>query len=431
MGNVNIKEMIKTEQFRGNVIYVLMLISIVFFLVSGQISRNAFYILTYISIISFIFLVVKSDKKIYFYWIPTLFLILGLTKWIWASVTVNHQLPLIAEHYRISGKRMILGAFLLYIIHRLSPQWEFSSRLVKSGTILLCLMLLVIVVLNVQFALATHQRPKINSDAATSGAYMFTLMALVTLWSIRHVLSRHYIIPLTLIATCAFILLGVSGTRSAIILFSLICLMGMIHHIIIANWKTRIIGLTALLLVVLSGIFFAGKYSEDLLARVDSVKTEITQYQNGHPSTSIGGRIGMWQAGLWAFTQHPWGQSADSRNTEAKTWITHNQPQNLIALWNIQFHTHNDLVESFSLQGIVGGVVMLALFISLLVAPFSGKARRYELLLLAIPVIYFSMGDSQFYNRESPYFIMLIWGYFFMMRHAKTSLEISQNARRP
>lgn len=422
----SVLERIKTKNSLSNIIYCLTLISMAFFLYSGQISRNAFYILTYISILTFFWLVLKNDKKIHFYWIPTLFLMLGLSKWIWAVVTTEHQLPLIAEHYRISGKRMILASFVLYVIHRLSPKWQFSSRLLKAGTIFLCLMLIVVAVVNIHFALQTHSRPKINSDAATSGAYMFTLLSLITLWSIWRNFSRHYIIPFALVTAITFVLLGVSGTRSAIILFSIFCFIGLFYYLLFSSWKSRIIGLSLLTIAILTGIYFAGRYSEDLFDRVESVKTEITKYQNGNPSTSIGGRIGMWQSGVWAFTQHPWGQSADSRNTEAKAWILQHQPKNKIALWHIQYHTHNDLIESFSLQGIIGGVIMLALFVSLLCSPFTATTRSYELWLLAIPVVYFSMGDSQFYNRESPYFIMLIWGYFYMMKHAKTSPQINK-----
>nr|MBA2817712.1 O-antigen ligase [Candidatus Pantoea persica] len=34
----------------------------------------------------------------------------------------------------------------------------------------------------------------------------------------------------------------------------------------------------------------------------------------------------MWQAGMWAFIQHSWGQSADSRNQQAKLWLDNHQP---------------------------------------------------------------------------------------------------------
>lgn len=420
---------LKIGNILSNTVYSLIIISIAFFLFSGQASRNAFYILTYISILIFIWLVASHDKKIYFYWIPTLFLMLGLSKWIWASITVNHQLPLIAEHYRISGKRMILGSFILYIIHRLSPNWQISLRMIKTGTTLSGIMLLVIATVNVYISIKTHERPKINSDAATSGAYMFTLLALVTLWSIRQTFLRHWNVPAMVVAGATFILLGASGTRSAIILFFLILIAYLFYYFYKGSWKVRVSGVVIIFALILTSSFFASKYSAALMGRVDSVQTEIEQYQHGNPSTSIGGRIGMWQAGIWAFTQHPWGQSADSRNQEAKTWIMANQPSNKIALWHIQYHTHNDLVESFSLQGIAGGIIMLTFFASLLLAPFTGNTRRYELLLLAIPVVYFSMGDSQFYNRESPYFIILLWGYFYMMRHAKICPDHSHSFR--
>ncbi|MDL4913115.1 MAG: O-antigen ligase family protein [Enterobacterales bacterium endosymbiont of Blomia tropicalis] len=351
-----------------------------------------------------------------------MFLLLGLSKWLWATITTNQQLPLIGEHYRISGKRMILGAFVLYTVHRLSPKWTLSPRMVQTGTLMLCLMLILITLTGIHGFMVTGERPKINSDAATSGAYMFTLLALVTLWSIRKAFPRHYPLPFFLILFVSFILLGVSETRSAILLFSLFCLVAIIHHIMVSPWRTRVMWISLFAALLIAATFSAAKYSSHLLNRIETVKTEIEQYQNGDTSTSIGGRIGMWQAGLWAFTQHPWGQSADSRNQEAKHWLDIHQPDNQIAYLNIQYHTHNDIIESLSLQGIAGGITMIAFFVALLVSPLCGKKRYYEGLLLAIPVIYFSMGDSQFYNRESPYFILLIWGYFVMMRQYSASV---------
>lgn len=414
-----ISKLMKTEQGRGIIFYSLTIISMAFFFVSGEISRNAYYMLTYISFFSFAWLVWR-EKKLYFYWIPTLVLLLGLSKWVWAITTINHQLPLIAEHYKISGKRMILGAFVIYCVYRLSPEWRLPARLVQVGTLILCLTIFVVACIGIEQVIHTGERPKINSDAATSGAYMFTVLSLVTLWSLRRVFPRHYAAPYFITLVVSFILLGVTQTRSAILLFSLFCIASMLHHIVTTPGRSRLIWLGIFSAILLTGIFSLSKYSDQLFDRVETVKTEVQQYSAGDPSTSIGGRFGMWQAGLWAFTQHPWGQSADTRSLETKEWLDKHQPKNEIAYLNIQYHTHNDLVESFSLQGIVGGMIMLGFFLGLLLVPLFGKSPRYEALLLAIPVIYFSMGDSQFYNRESPYFILLVWGYFMMTRQVKT-----------
>jgi O-antigen ligase len=407
---------IRTETTRATLFYCLTVISMAFFLLSGEVSRNAYYLLTYLAIATFIWLVWRQDRKIVFYWIPTLLLLLGLSKWLWATLTTNHQLPLIAEHYRISGKRMMLGAFVLYVIHRLSPQWRISPRLAQAGALLFSVLICVITFFAVETFLQTGERPKINSDAATSGAYMFTLLAMVTLWSIRQAFPRHYPLPFFLVLIVSYLLLAVTETRSAILLFTLFCLAAMLHHILVAPWRSRLIWITVFALLLTGALFSAAKYSDRLLNRVETVQTEIEQYNQGNTSTSIGGRFGMWQAGLWAFTQHPWGQSADRRNQQAKIWLDAHQPHNEIAYLNIQYHTHNDIVESLSLQGVAGGIIMVAFFLALLIVPLSGRKRHFECLLLSIPVIYFSMGDSQFYNRESPYFILLTWGYLMMMR---------------
>lgn len=404
-----------TENTRGIVFYTLTVIAMAFFLVSGEVSRNAYYILTYVALFSTLFLIYR-DKKIYFYWLPTMIFLLGLSKWVWAISTTNHLLPLIAEHYEISGKRLILGAFVLYCIHRLAGNWRMPPSLFKAGTLLLSLMICIITWIAISQFLQTGDRPKINSDAATSGAYMFTLLSLVTLWSIQQAFPRHHAVLYFIILLVSFTLLSVTQTRSAIILFSLFFLAAVIRHIIISPRKTRLIFIGIFSSLVVIALLTANKYSDRLIERVETVKTEIQQYTRGDTSTSIGGRFGMWQAGWWAFTQHPFGQSADSRNVEAKIWLDKNQPHNEIAYINIQYHTHNDLVESFSLQGIAGGLIMLGFFFALLLPPLFEQKPRYEVLLLAIPVICFSMGDSQFYNRESPYFILLIWGYFIMVK---------------
>lgn len=405
-----------TETTRATLFYCLTVISMAFFLLSGEVSRNAYYLLTYLAIATFIWLAWRRDRKIIFYWIPTLLLLLGLSKWLWATLTTNHQLPLIAEHYRISGKRMMLGAFVLYVIHRLSPQWRLSPRLAQAAALLFSVLICVITFIAVETFLQTGERPKINSDAATSGAYMFTLLAMVTLWSIRQAFPRHYPLPFFLVLIVSYVLLAVTETRSAILLFTLFCLAAMLHHIVVSPWRARLAWLAVFALLLAGVLFSAAKYSDRLIDRVETVQAEIEQYQAGNPSTSIGGRFGMWQAGLWAFAQHPWGQSADSRNQQARLWLDAHQPHNEIAYLNIQYHTHNDIVESLSLQGVAGGVIMAAFFLVLLIAPIGGRKRHYEGFLLSIPVIYFSMGDAQFYNRESPYFILLTWGYLMMMR---------------
>jgi len=46
--------------------------------------------------------------------------------------------------------------------------------------------------------------------------------------------------------------------------------------------------------------------------------------------------------------------------------------------------------------------------------------------LLTIPVIYFSLGQSQFYNHQSPYFILLAWTWFMMMRQTPFAFHSAQ-----
>ena len=69
-------------------------------------------------------------------------------------------------------------------------------------------------------------------------------------------------------------------------------------------------------------------------------------------------------------------------------------------------------------------MIIVLFFAVLLLYPFKLVPKGYEFLLLSVPVIYFSQGDSQFYNRESPYFVVLVFGYLLMLRMStRTSVE--------
>jgi len=134
----------------------------------------------------------------------------------------------------------------------------------------------------------------------------------------------------------------------------------------------------------------------------------------------------MWRAGIEVFKQHPLGQSADSRNALATQYIDQHEGGNPEAIRNLSFHLHNDILDSLSLQGIFGGIIMVMFFAVLLLYPFKLVPKGYEFLLLSVPVIFFSQGDTQFYNRESPYFIVLVFGYLLMLRMCDRSSSVKQ-----
>ncbi|MGP6444444.1 O-antigen ligase family protein [Rahnella aceris] len=415
----NLMAQIKKSSFDdklASLLFLLITISISFFMYSGEITRNFFYIATYIAVLYFIYVTLRVDKKIKFYPVACTILLLGISKWLWVMLTVNHQYPLIAYHYQISGKRLILASFILYAIEHNIHKWKIPALTVRTGIAIMTILFIVISVIRIIVYLKTGERMKINSDAPTSGAYTFTIFSLLVMYSLKYHALKHYRLICLIVMTLTFAVLAATETRSAIILFILISAGSIIYDFTKSSHTSKIIYGFAIAVLIIAAVTSGHPYYNKVLTRFDNLQNEVTSYNDGERNTSVGARFSMWRAGVDAFKHHPFGQSADSRNALATTFIDEHEGGNPEALRNLQFHLHNDIIDTMSLQGIFGALIMVLFFTVLLLYPFRLVPKGYEFLLLSVPVIYFSMGDTQFYNRESPYFIVLVFAYLMMLR---------------
>ncbi|WP_410012738.1 O-antigen ligase family protein [Sodalis sp. C49] len=403
--------------------FFLISISIAFFLFSGPVSRNAFYILTYISVIHFLILVFKVDKKIHFYVFPTLFFLLGLSKLVWLSLTSSPDFPLVAYHYQISGKRMVLGAFVLYCIERNRTTWHFSFRAANlAGYLMFALLALIAITDTLQY-LKTGVRIKINADAATSGAYMLVLFSMIAVYCLRR-FAPHLYRPLCLLAIgLTLVTLLATETRSALVFYGIFVIFCLGHELFYGKKNHKRIFATAIVILGVCALLYGKSYYHPALDRLDGIQQEAELYMHGQNSTSLGARLSLWKSAWHSFGEHPFGQSVDSRNALATRYIQQHEAGNQEALNNVQYHMHNDLLDTLSLQGIFGALLMLAVFVALLVYPFVLFSGAGAFLLLSLPVVIFSQVDCQFYNRESPYFIMMVLGYLLLLRQVAPAPE--------
>ncbi|MBU9829363.1 MULTISPECIES: O-antigen ligase family protein [Rahnella] len=408
------------------VFFLFTAISVSFFMYSGEVTRNFFYIITYIAIIYFLYITFKKEKKIHFYIFAWAVFILGVSKLLWVALTTNEQYPLIAYHYQISGKRLILAAFVLYAIEHNVKKWEISTLTMRTGVTIMTVLFIIIAVTHIAVYLKTGDRIKINSDASTSGAYTFTIFSLLVMYSLKYYALKHYRLPCLIIMTMTFGVLAATETRSAIMLFTLFSAVSILYDFAKSSHTSKIIYGFAIGGLILAAVISGHPYYNRVVERIDNLQHEVNSYSQGDRNTSVGARFSMWRAGIEVFKQHPLGQSADSRNALATQYIDQHEGGNPEAIRNLSFHLHNDILDSLSLQGIFGGIIMVMFFAVLLLYPFKLVPKGYEFLLLSVPVIFFSQGDTQFYNRESPYFIVLVFGYLLMLRMCDRSSSVKQ-----
>ena len=401
-------------------------LSISFFMLSGEVTRNFFYIVTYISVIYFIYITLRVEKKIHFYPVACIILLLGISKLLWVMLTVNHQYPLIAYHYQISGKRLILASFILYAIEHNIHKWKIPTLTVRTGIAIMTLLFMIISIMHIAFYLKTGERIRINSDAPTSGAYTFTIFSLLLMYSLKFHGLKHYRFICLMVMTMTFGVLAATETRSAVMLFTLISACSVLYDFVKSSHTSKMIYGFAISGLIIATVLSGHPYYNKVVDRIENLHNEVASYDAGNRNTSVGARFSMWRAGIDAFEQHPFGQSADSRNALATAFINQHEGGNPEALRNLPFHLHNDIIDTLSLQGIFGGIIIVMFFAVLLLYPFKLVPKGYEFLLLSVPVIYFSQGDSQFYNRETPYFVVLIVGYLLMLRMKTPSVTEKQ-----
>lgn len=160
------------------------------------------------------------------------------------------------------------------------------------------------------------------------------------------------------------------------------------------RWVMVIVLVFALCLSLLAKMI-----SPSVQERWESTFSELAGYHENN-DTSLGSRISMWKAGLYAIQIHPFGQSAVVRYDEVVDYMDSNEAGNPEGKRNAVYHLHNDLIEAMSLQGIWGGFIFILFFTCLLYAFYKKNMLRVILPLFIIPVIFFGLVDSLFIDKK-------------------------------
>lgn len=85
--------------------------------------------------------------------------------------------------------------------------------------------------------------------------------------------------------------------------------------------------------------------------RIVEAYDNIQQLQKNNANTSLGARFVMLDAGQHVASLSLFGQDAEKRYNNAREYIEQNY-KSAEAVRAIKYHFHNDIIESFSLQGL-------------------------------------------------------------------------------
>lgn len=313
---------------------------------------------------------------------------LGASKWLWAKHFGTPDEDL-ANNNLASGVRIVAAAAMFWFLHQYRDRIGARCRKLAGGVLLAGL--IAMLVQGIQAYMADGLRVRLNTDAATTAAYIITGYGLTTGIVLRCAFKRTWL-ALSLYlgaATSTIALLALTDTRSAILLSPWLFLA-------IAMTEFPRLGrsakLVAMMILALSGAF-ASTYAWE---RISTIQGELESYSTDNNS-SIGARLTLWKAGLFAQSPSILGETVEERYSNMKSYIETHEAGNPEALGAIRYHLHNEMLDTLSLRGIAGAVTLFAFYAGLL--GLAIRTRSVALLVFSAALIGFGQVDVVLHQR--------------------------------
>ncbi|EMQ4857706.1 O-antigen ligase family protein [Morganella morganii] len=378
------------------IIGMLMAFSMVIASFADTWSRDSYFILSYLSVIVTIWLVFFRKISLFrdraALLVAASFLLFGISRVAW-SFLMNDDGLSIYKSYSPTASRIILGAFIFCVCILLKNELrKFFSNIYVSGIIKVLPLYILLYALYDIFVLH-KDRVELDTNRATVTAYLVSAIFFVSLHFCAQVKNKLNISLFftNLIVSNAIIIL--TQTRAAIAVYLLLS----VFYTAIVFRKSLSIKKVSIVVVLL--LIFAGTSYEFLYkSRINEAITETQGYDVTKPGGSLGDRYTMWYAGLSAFKHAPFGQSFQARNDFISEKIAAGNISDSIVIY-LTIHLHSELIEVLSLQGIIGGVLLVLIYLSLLYAGIRNK----NLLLIMITLCLggYGLTDVLFFSRES------------------------------
>lgn len=311
-------------------------------------------------------------------------LLLGIVRFTWGEMHAHAQFSDITSNYRTGGKLFMVSALLAYFF--IGWRQYVTQKAALKGFVILFSGLTVTLGFAVHEHLQTGTRIQLLTDSAGTVSYLITSLAISTLFmgygAIRHPVARISLFCVIFVLNTLLLILTESraGVLTLPVLYlGFFCLM-----------HARIIRFAIIPMIVMIAIGFT-LLPHSVWQRLESIRTEVGSY-NTNNDTSIGARFSIWKGGFASIDWSPMGQSPDDRTSKAREFITEHERKNPEAYKNVQYHLHDDVLETLSLQGIAGGVTILLFYLILLIVPF--KNRSPGTAILPASYVIFGLTDT-------------------------------------
>ncbi|HGY5077683.1 TPA: O-antigen ligase family protein [Citrobacter gillenii] len=326
--------------------------------------------------------------------LPFMLLLFGLVQIIWVDIFKQPGSAFTGAYrsYQNGGKVMIFAALVLTALTSRAP-CETKTRVTSIWVIVTAIGLYLFA--GYQLAGAPNPlvyRVALGFEHQTGTAYALTLIGLLASQAIinlriKHTVSLyllHFLISLAVIIT--------TQTRAAILVYPILSIsLFLMHH-----RHNRIMLFKALLgFVILVGV--ASIPLKSIIEnRYQNMMVDLHSYSQNNSNTSIGARLAMQRAGIEAGKVHLWGQSLEQRGAEIQR-LTVQDTSLQGALEFLNVHLHNEIVDTFSLKGILGVIVLLLLYTAMFLRAYWQRSSL--LFVIAGAIAIYGLSDLLLYAK--------------------------------
>ncbi len=382
--------------------------------------RKLFYIVFYLSLAGLFLLCQWTDLRVWYKRNKKLLLLIlaiiitALSKIIWSMKFDTIQFLDIKNNYLHAGKLLFCSALIMFYFSR------SEAKITKTVMCYASLMTFILVLFSLYFGYHESKhgatRIKLLADAATTTSYIIVLQAIIALSIIefRFKHAKFYIAMMFACFSSFVIFLLMTQTRSALIVFFILSL-GLFFGQFIRRSKMAAMTTVLIFTVILSGAMYKMK------DRILEASEDISYLAKNDDNTSIGARLTMFKTGLAVSNSSLFGQSADERFAKASDYIHATYKESTLSIHSIHYHFHNEIIESLSLQGVVGAASLVLFYLSGLIY----SLKRYTVtnlcsLLLVLALGSLGLTDVLFIQSNTAMVIGICMAIATLLRQDKT-----------
>ncbi|CPR15954.1 O-antigen ligase family protein [Brenneria goodwinii] len=352
-------------------------------------------------------LVVLNDlkfftKKNHAFLLAMIIFLIGVSNIIWLLIyySMESHFQYVYTSYFFSGIAGILSSFIVLL--------AFSNK--KESCIYLIYGIIFTSLITITYAFyqeyfSATERIALIFGSPTSAAYYITFIGILSSQAILRLNINHkfiyYFIHFLLISASIIF----TETRAAIFVYPTIgiaLLLAETRH----NKKLIIKTFAGFIIITLLCSFM---FKDILHKRTTDLLHDLQMYSMKNSQTSVGARFAMYQAGLMAGLNTPIGQSADQRADFIQEMIKENKVLSGAAPY-LNVHMHNELIDAFSLKGIIGAALIACLYVTLIYTSFSAPIN-YAGMALTFALIMYGLSDVILYSRDT----FIAWALTFSL----------------